>query len=73
MQIIKPPETLNIKFKEHSLFLAGSIEMGKAENWQDRITKAFEGIDDIVILNPRRDDWDRKKRLYRAANYYFMD
>ena len=58
MRIIKPPEKLNVKFKEQSLFLAGSIEMGKAELWQDRITEQFKDAENVVILNPRRDDWD---------------
>lgn len=39
------------------VFLAGSIEMGKAENWQAKIEKALSDLP-IVILNPRRDDWD---------------
>lgn len=47
--IIRPPE----KFR--SIFLAGSIEMGIAENWQERLEKEFQGW---VILNPRRLDWD---------------
>ena len=40
-----------------SVFLAGSIEMGKAENWQDQATKVFHS-NNWDILNPRRDDWD---------------
>jgi len=39
------------------VFLAGSIEMGVAENWQDIISdklKLYRG----TILNPRRDDWN---------------
>jgi len=39
------------------VFLAGSIDMGKAEDWQSKVTKALEDVD-CVILNPRRDDWD---------------
>jgi hypothetical protein len=39
------------------IFLAGSIEMGVAEMWQERATKMFEDTD-FTILNPRRDDWD---------------
>lgn len=39
------------------LFLAGSIEMGAAELWQERVVKALEDTD-WTILNPRRDDWD---------------
>jgi hypothetical protein len=41
-----------------SIFLAGSIEMGKAEDWQKTIENTFVGIEDITLLNPRRDDWD---------------
>lgn len=41
-----------------TIFLAGSIDMGKAENWQERVEKALEGYHDITIYNPRRDDWD---------------
>lgn len=40
-----------------SLFLAGSIEMGTAELWQDRVVAALSEFD-IDICNPRRDDWD---------------
>jgi len=40
-----------------TIFLAGSIEMGKAENWQERIIKELAHYRGI-ILNPRRDDWD---------------
>lgn len=42
---------------KYKIFLAGSIEMGTAENWQTKIVKEFEEFD-ITILNPRRDDWD---------------
>ena len=39
------------------VFLAGSIEMGTAEFWQDKIVS---GLKDTgwTFLNPRRDDWD---------------
>ncbi len=56
--IIKPPHSIP---KEHinkpRVFLAGSIDMGKAENWQVRVEEALADLD-IVILNPRRDGWD---------------
>jgi Nucleoside 2-deoxyribosyltransferase like len=32
--------------------------MGKAEQWQERIADALSGAGDLIILNPRRDDWD---------------
>ena len=58
MGIYKPPT--NIAKRNHnrkSVFLAGSIEMGKAEDWQSNLTNVFHeaGYD---VLNPRRDDWD---------------
>lgn len=41
-----------------SFFLAGSIEMGAAELWQDKVAKALAHRDEVVLFNPRRDDWD---------------
>jgi nucleoside 2-deoxyribosyltransferase len=40
------------------VFLAGSIEMGKAELWQQKVAAALTDIDGLVIFDPRRDDWD---------------
>lgn len=39
------------------IFLGGSIEMGQAEDWQTRLKKAMTDFD-VILLNPRRDDWD---------------
>lgn len=42
-----------------SMFLAGSIEMGNAEDWQTRFTEALKYQCKVnTVLNPRRDDWD---------------
>lgn len=60
MIVIKPPHPItkagaNIQ----AIFLAGSIEMGVAEDWQDRVQKFFQRYPrEVVILNPRRDAWD---------------
>lgn len=43
---------------EQRIFLAGSIEMGAAEDWQVKIENLFKDAENTVILNPRRDDWD---------------
>lgn len=53
--IIKPPS----KLPENGqyLFLAGSIEMGTAENWQKKVEEILKGTK-WTILNPRRDNWD---------------
>ena len=55
--IYKAPQEYN-QGEEISIFLGGSIDMGAAENWQDRLTKDLSDYKDVVILNPRRDDWD---------------
>lgn len=41
----------------YTIFLGGSIDMGAAENWQNRLAEALVD-EDVVLLNPRRDDWD---------------
>jgi hypothetical protein len=58
------------KYKDASIFLAGSIEHGKAEEWQKwvmrRINEEFGSNKDLnlTILNPRRDNWcDNKNDL----------
>lgn len=40
------------------VFLAGSIEMGRAEPWQARVEEALADRPNLIVLNPRRDDWD---------------
>src|SRR5690348_17556751 len=42
---------------ERRVFLAGSIEMGLAELWQERVVRALSR-EGVIVLNPRRDDWD---------------
>lgn len=39
------------------MFLAGSIEMGIAEDWQTFLEEKLSRMD-ILILNPRRENWD---------------
>ena len=57
MKIFKPPVWPPIKLDDNIIFLAGSIEMGSAENWQIKVEEALKDHEG-VILNPRRDDWD---------------
>jgi hypothetical protein len=42
---------------QSTIFLAGSIEMGKAENWQQRMVRELSDKG-YVFYNPRRHDWD---------------
>lgn len=67
MRIYKPPESTSNMGR--SIFLAGSIEMGTAGDWQKEATnyivhkeselrkKSISARFDSVV-NPRRDDWD---------------
>jgi hypothetical protein len=56
-QILKPPTPLQLDGKTPSVFLAGSIEMGQAEDWQAVVEQGLADCE-VVILNPRRDQWD---------------
>ncbi|MBS1636688.1 MAG: nucleoside 2-deoxyribosyltransferase domain-containing protein [Bacteroidetes bacterium] len=58
MKIIKPPYSLKDSDNHYTIFLAGSIEMGNAEDWQSQVTSAFQETENICFLNPRRTDWD---------------
>ena len=40
-----------------TVFLAGSIDMGSAVNWQKQVVDALKE-ENVVVYNPRRDDWD---------------
>jgi hypothetical protein len=58
IQILKPTDS-DLENIGVTVFLAGSIEMGAAENWQEEITHKLSELDlDVTIFNPRRDSWD---------------
>jgi hypothetical protein len=56
-QILKPPALLPPIKECPAVFLAGSIEMGQAKNWQRTLETALTAVD-CLILNPRREVWD---------------
>lgn len=58
VRIVKPPTPIPDVAGARYVFLAGSIEQGKAVDWQTDVERALADIDDLVVLNPRRDDWD---------------
>jgi len=53
---IKSPTSLEWDAPQ-AVFLAGSIEMGTAVDWQVVVTEAMADYD-VAILNPRRSNWD---------------
>ena len=71
MAFYKPPTNIATRDRNNkSVFLAGSIEMGAAENWQD-IAGEFFNQRFWDVLNPRRDDWDSSwKQTFEDAQFY---
>jgi hypothetical protein len=57
MQLIKPESPNQQTENRISVFLAGSIEMGKAEDWQVAVEKELKEFE-VTVFNPRRNDWD---------------
>lgn len=56
----------------HMVFLAGSIEMDIAEKWQTKLSEKLETIDNLTILNPRRNYWDSSWKQ-DINNMYFNE
>lgn len=54
---LRPPASLDLDRTQPSVFLAGSIEQGAAEDWQTMIVAALSDLE-ITLLNPRRETWD---------------
>jgi hypothetical protein len=69
MREIKAPDKFNLVTNRYAIFLAGSIEMGTAEPWQERVVAQFQDTD-ITFLNPRRADWD-SSWVQEASNPQF--
>jgi len=57
MKVIKPDSSDQADYNYTSVFLAGSIEMGVAEDWQSTVEKRLSNLP-LTIYNPRRVSWD---------------
>ncbi len=64
MKIIGPPRALPPGNNSLSLFLAGSIDMGSAPDWQAAVIDLLHDRD-ITLLNPRRASWWPETRQSR--------
>ncbi len=53
----RAPESYPTAGSKSSIFLAGSIDMGAAIDWQQHLYSQLQDLD-ILILNPRRLSWD---------------
>lgn len=70
MKAIKP-NSEDQKSTGTTIFLAGSIEMGKAEDWQKVLTSEIESLGkDLTVFNPRRDDWDSSWEQKESNNQF---
>lgn len=56
--VIVSPQAIPADDPRIKVFLAGSIDMGGSEDWQARAIAALSASD-VVLLNPRRTDWNR--------------
>lgn len=56
MNLITAPEPIELD-ENLSVFLAGSIEVGVGERWQDKVVSALKN-QKVTVLNPRRVSWD---------------
>lgn len=53
------PARLPLTQDDKVVFLAGSIEMGRADPWQDVLaTKLLAANPSLIVANPRRQAWD---------------
>jgi hypothetical protein len=58
MREVISPERYVCKTGEISVFAAGSIEQGKAIDWQKSLKEKLSDQSDVVLFNPRRAAWD---------------
>lgn len=61
IHVITPTDVQTMSPSSPKLFLAGSIEQGKAVNWQAKAIEYYqtkENLENTVIINPRRATWD---------------
>lgn len=55
--VFTAPEKIHYTQNLKTIFLAGSIEQGKADDWQQETIKELASYN-CLILNPRREQWD---------------
>lgn len=68
---VQKPDTHQLEVQKKAIFLAGSIEMGSAEDWQSKVEDALKGYD-VTVYNPRRSDWDASW-IQEQSNKQFND
>jgi len=56
IRITAPEDTSCESFKK--VFLAGSIEQGRASSWQKKLSDELADVPKLMIFDPRREEWD---------------
>lgn len=72
-KIFYPPDNISYKNKKlTSIFLAGTIEGGESEDWQQSvISKLKQRVNYYNVFNPRRKDWDNTwTQEFSNPNFY---
>jgi Nucleoside 2-deoxyribosyltransferase like len=71
-KIFYPPDNISVRdIGRKSIFLGGSIDMGKAKNWQPEMEIFFTHIMNFTVFNPRRLDWDNTiEQRYHDARFF---
>lgn len=82
MNVITAPEPIVILKSNGSLFLAGTIDMGNSEDWQQKFIESMTlelartgSPQSWTILNPRRKEWDStwEQRMSNPQFYQQVD
>jgi hypothetical protein len=70
-KVVTPPTQVTPSTDLVDIFLAGSIEMGAAVNWQTDLGTILSAIPEVgIVYNPRRDDFDASQEQ-KISNAYF--
>jgi hypothetical protein len=69
MPVFKPPYKTTVYEQLPTIFLAGSIEMGEAADWQAELSEILSPY--FNVYNPRRDQWDNTwEQKVEAPQFY---
>lgn len=73
MKVYRPGSNISIRDKSKlTIFLAGSIEMGTAMQWQNMV-ETYLNDEECNIINPRTDDIDQSyPQDFNDPNFYKM-
>lgn len=55
--VIRSPRPLPTTITNRSVFLAGTIDLGNSEDWQEHVVSNLTDMD-VTVFNPRRMSWN---------------